>query len=234
MFSLVPNPKILLTPYHFSVAWGGEPDHPMVPGRAALPDALRTASPKRKTEFLAGRFCAAKALGALNPNLTMQVGIHHDGSPRWPHGIVGSITHTDGFASAAVAGEQTCLSLGIDSESLLSAESLEAARTIAIRDDARRLLQAGFLCEDHITLLIFSAKESVYKCLHPLVQRPNDTAAIRLTAIDPQGGTFDFILTESLSLQFPPSFGGRGRFEFSQGCVHTAVELRKNPVQSTV
>ena len=95
----VENPKILATRGYFSAAWDG-------------------AAPQREEEFQMGRFCAEKALQRLDPALPTRVSKNEDGSPRWPDGIVGSITHTQGFVSAAVARLQDYLGLGLDSGSL--------------------------------------------------------------------------------------------------------------------
>ena len=176
-------------------------------------------------DFLAGRYCAAQAIQELDPACTFPVGIQSDGSPLWPAGIVGSITHTEGFISAAVAKTPGWISLGIDSESITVSRTQEAAQSIATPDEERRLIRPGDLSNESAVILIFSSKESVFKCLHPLVRRPFDSAAIRLTAIHFPEGSFEFRLTELLGQGFPIAYHGQGRFEISQGCVHTAVEL---------
>src|SRR5260370_12550496 len=70
--------------------------------RSRLPQALRYATQKRQREFLAGRWCAEEALQCLGAGST-HVAMAEDRTPIWPDGVVGSITHTDDFAAAAVA-----------------------------------------------------------------------------------------------------------------------------------
>src|SRR5437667_3257012 len=70
----------------------------------ALPPTIEQAVPKRRLEFAAGRQCAHEALRVLAPlDGHSPIGIALDRSPVWPPGFVGSIAHTQGFASAAVA-----------------------------------------------------------------------------------------------------------------------------------
>src|SRR5258708_1656319 len=81
-----------------------------VVGRAAL---------RRRSENVAGRRCAARALemylksGPLDLDI---VGRRPDRAPIWPRGIVGSITHTVGYAAAAVSVCHRVRSNGIASE----------------------------------------------------------------------------------------------------------------------
>src|ERR1700716_1803425 len=74
--------------------------------RLRLPQPLRHAVPNRQREFLAGRLCAAQALRCLGADST-HVGMAGDRAPVWPDGVVGSITHSGGFAAAAVAWAAT-------------------------------------------------------------------------------------------------------------------------------
>src|SRR5260370_23097329 len=76
---------------------------PLSPGaRSRLPQALRYATQKRQGVLLAGRWCAEEALQCLGAGST-HVAMAEDRTPIWPDGVVGSITHTDDFAAAAVS-----------------------------------------------------------------------------------------------------------------------------------
>jgi enterobactin synthetase component D len=207
MLEPLPNPAILTTPYHYSARAESSPANP------------------RQAEFIAGRFCAAKALHALDPSLTQDVGRHANGSPLWPKGIVGSITHTQGFVSAAVAKCETTLGLGIDSENMEKLDVMDAAKEVVMGDSEQQLLTTLSYSADEGRMLIFCAKESIYKCLYPLVQHSFDFHALTIDAIDSAIHTFRFHVVEPLHPDFPAGFQAQGRFEFSHGCVHTAVEL---------
>ena len=69
-----------------------EPDPRLFPAEEAL---VRTADPRRRAEFTAGRACARTALARLGlPTAPVLAG--RAGEPRWPAGVTGSITHCAG------------------------------------------------------------------------------------------------------------------------------------------
>lgn len=120
---------------------------------------------KRRREFSAGRHCARLALSRLgHPPAALPVGPGR--APVWPAGFIGSISHTDELAIAVAARQAEIRSLGIDLESAdpLGAELLE----LVCRDEELAALTASGLEVQHGAKLIFSAKESIYKCLWPL------------------------------------------------------------------
>jgi 4'-phosphopantetheinyl transferase EntD len=120
---------------------------------------------KRRREFSAGRHCARQALSGLGHAPTaLPVGPGR--APVWPAGFIGSISHTDELAIAVVARQAEIRSLGIDLESAdpLGTDLLE----LVCRDEELAALTAIGLEVQHGAKLIFSAKESIYKCLWPL------------------------------------------------------------------
>ena len=84
------------------------------------------------------------------------------GAPLWPEGIVGSLAHDDRVAVAVVALRRNTDALGVDVEpaTMLPHDMLELIATSserrAIADDP----SGG--------RLLFTAKEAVYKAVHPL------------------------------------------------------------------
>jgi 4'-phosphopantetheinyl transferase EntD len=82
-----------------------------------LPLSLEHAARIRRLDFAAGRHCACRAIVASaladDPGTLPS---RDGGSPAWPPGIVGPITHTRGYAAAAVASTTDALCIGIDSE----------------------------------------------------------------------------------------------------------------------
>lgn len=137
--------------------------------RDAHPDEeayITRAVDKRKREFRAGRHAAHRALAALGiEDFALKVGDHRQ--PLWPTGIIGSISHTEGFCACVATPKGDVLSLGIDVEPL---ETVDAASLPLIC--TRRELQAIEEARDKTTIplckLIFSAKECVHKVYHPL------------------------------------------------------------------
>jgi 4'-phosphopantetheinyl transferase EntD len=142
-------------------------------GFAGVPER---AVPKRRAEFLAGRFAAQMALQKLGVDAAL--GRDEDGVPIWPSGVCGSITHGARLALCAVARGSALRSIGIDAEGLLSESTKEELMARICRTDERRLMASRLAWpEHHLVTLAFSAKESLYKCLHPLVGRFMDFTA---------------------------------------------------------
>lgn len=137
----------------------------------ALPKALLGAVPRRRATYLAGRACAALALHAAGHASPIPVvGRDRRGAPVWPDGFTGSIAHTDG-ESLAIATSTDVL-VGVDIERLMAGSTAETVgRRIAPEVLARAYAGAESIDQALAVTLAFSAKESVYKCLHPRVQR---------------------------------------------------------------
>lgn len=134
-----------------------------------LPSSLARAVPKRQAEFLAGRYCAYKASAALNHPLTA-LAIREDRSPDWPTALIGSITHTTGIAACLTGLASHYRGLGVDMEWLVTEQSAEALRSQIVTDTDKSTLDAMADEKTGLTLL-FSAKEAVYKAIHPTVRR---------------------------------------------------------------
>jgi 4'-phosphopantetheinyl transferase EntD len=126
-------------------------------------EAVRRAVPKRQNEYFATRHLARLALAEL----TVPAGPilnHEDRSPRWPPGVLGSLTHTDVWCGVAVAkSEQTLRSVGIDMERLGSVSPEVAARIFSQWELSHA--KGGDLA------IRFSAKEAFYKAIYPFVGR---------------------------------------------------------------
>ncbi len=223
MFRAITCPKILIAAAHYCAAWDGRAAPPLSGAWAGL-KASPNAAPKRRAEFAAGRRCAAEAIRLLRGDPGEPIGVNPDRSPRWPEGLVGSITHTPAFAAAAVASSKSLRGLGIDSESLSRASAAPAIRRLAAGDAEREILAALGWEEASGLLLLFSAKESFYKCLSPLVKKFFDFGAAELCGID-AAGTFRLRLTRGLGAGFKTGFTALGRFARSFGHVHTGVEI---------
>ncbi len=119
--------------------------------------------PVRRREFTAGRGCARLALGALGlPPTALPAGA--DRAPVWPAGIAGSIAHTRELAVAAAVPLSLLSGLGIDLEPAHPLESELWPRVCRQEElqwaDAQR--NPGLA-----VALLFSAKESIFKCLWP-------------------------------------------------------------------
>src|SRR5688572_17703104 len=156
-----------------------------------LPAELCNAGAKRQLHFRAGRYCAARALEALEGH-PVRFGLPRtaSGAPLWPAGITGSITHSDDFVWAAVAQVSHVDGLGIDTERIMSAD--RAARVSGAIAWPSELAQARAIGCDRLEALtlIFSAKEAIFKCLYGKIGRMFDYRDVRIVAADSLARTF--------------------------------------------
>ena len=194
-----------------------------------LPAVASSMAPRRMRELAAGRRCAAQALrDAGSPELEVGVGAHRE--PRWPAGFVGSITHSASFAWAAVARAARVRALGIDSEPVFDeAAMLEAAPLALTPEEYEECSAMGGPHARERATLVFSAKESLYKCLYPLVGTFVDCLEARVISPSSDGagcGTFSVRLLRDLAPGFGRHTRFEGRFVMARGHVHTAIEVR--------
>jgi enterobactin synthetase component D len=184
--------------------------------RSHLPQALRHATQKRQREFLAGRWCAEEALQCLGAGST-HVAMAEDRTPIWPVGVVGSITHTGGFAAAAVAWAADIAGLGIDSEQIIDPAAARDIADICMVDETTLFKAAHGRSFCEFCTLVFSAKEAVFKCLFPLTRKFLEFSDVRITSFDWNRKYFAWTtVSEHI---------GMGRLSHADGCVHTSVEL---------
>jgi enterobactin synthetase component D len=194
--------------------------------RLRLPAKLEDAVPRRRRQFVAGRACAAEALRALGIVGDAVLPQRADGAPEWPDGVSGSITHTDDFASAAVARTDEVAELGIDSETVLSEErARRVAATIAWPFELAQGRAAGLTRLEAVTLA-FSAKEATYKCLARRVGRVFEFHDVRIVAIDGAARTFRVRVVAPLSAAVPYGTMLNGQFDIDGTRVHTGITLR--------
>jgi enterobactin synthetase component D len=192
-----------------------------------LPSALQRAIPKRQREFLAGRLCAREAMRSISPGHSLEtVGIGTNREPVWPRALVGSVTHSGGFAAAAVARRADHRSIGIDGEALISdAVAASVTSTIARANEIDKLALATGMDRTTILTLVFSAKESLFKCLFPLVGRYFDFADAELRTIDRASDAFVVELVTTLAPDFPAGRQYDGRFSLDGAGVMTGIFL---------
>lgn len=114
---------------------------------------------KRLNEFMHGRYCARAAMSILGV-APAAIPKGTDRAPIWPKGIAGSISHTGNAAAAAVTRTDSFRSIGLDMETSapLSSEIIDmiCRPTENPHKDGTR------------GKLLFSIKESIYKCLYPI------------------------------------------------------------------
>jgi len=124
-------------------------------------DAFASSVVKRRRASGAARIVARELLAQLGcPHLTA-LPKSNSGAPIWPQGIVGSLAHDSRFAIAAAGRRHDVAALGIDIE---PAEILPFELDL-IATPRERLKISSYR---YIGRLLFTAKEAVYKAVHPL------------------------------------------------------------------
>ncbi|MBY8290852.1 4'-phosphopantetheinyl transferase superfamily protein [Vibrio fluvialis] len=172
--------------------------HGVMPYGLTLPEDLQRAVAKRQAEFIAGRVAACDALQAVGVTPQMlAVGEHR--APRWPQGVVGSISHNENLALAVaqrVDSDVDALLLGVDVESRIDDSSLPAIQsTIATAQEAAILARVSLNVAQRVTTL-FSAKESLFKALYPRVGQYLDFHDSCLQTWDEENGRLTLQLVQ--------------------------------------
>jgi 4'-phosphopantetheinyl transferase EntD len=178
----------------------------------------------RRREFVTARACGRAALTQLGmPAQAIPSGPR--GEPQWPSGVVGSITHCDGYRGCAVARASHFAAIGVDAEiDIALPEGLLG--DIALPEERRRL--AALASEHpgrHWDRLLFSIKESVYKAWFPIAERwlGFEDAVVRINSVE---------CTFAARLLVPgPVFAGAeltgfsGRWTVADGVILTAIAV---------
>ncbi|MGU3409056.1 4'-phosphopantetheinyl transferase [Microbacterium sp. M1A1_1b] len=76
-------------------------------------DAVATALPERRAEFVTGRVLGRQALAVMGFRRA-SIPVARSGAPVWPAGVVGSITHCAGLRACAVGRRADHAGIGID------------------------------------------------------------------------------------------------------------------------
>lgn len=151
---------------HLVSGLAGDLQEALFPEEEAL---VARAAPKRRLEFTAGRTAARRALAALGvAPCAIPAGNRRE--PLHPPGVALSITHSEGRCAAAAAPAREIAGIGID---------LELRRELAESVLARVLtpVEIGLLAgldpdsKRKRGVVLFSAKEALFKCLYPLARR---------------------------------------------------------------
>lgn len=156
---------------------------------ALLPEEraeIRTAVEKRRLEYAAARAHAHRALARLGAPLAPLLSTT-DRDPRWPDGIVGSISHMEGWCAVAVARRTDVHALGIDLE---PDEPLAPSlwRLVATDREQAWLGQLDESSRGRVARLLFSAKEAFYKCQFPTTRELLDFRDVELDVDLARGG----------------------------------------------
>jgi 4'-phosphopantetheinyl transferase EntD len=117
----------------------------------------------RRREFAAARTlarCSMQALGFARQPITR----HPNRSPAWPPGLVGSLSHCRHLAVAAVSARLASIGIDVECRHRVAPELFRLVFTQA---------ECRGLADEAAASASFSAKEAVFKAIHPITgKRP--------------------------------------------------------------
>ncbi|MGW0810812.1 4'-phosphopantetheinyl transferase family protein [Nonomuraea sp. NPDC002799] len=203
-------------------AFGDLPDAMLFPEEEAV---VARAVAKRRMEFATVRRCARAALAELGlPAVPILPG--ERGAPVWPPGVVGSMSHCQGYRVCALAREQHVETVGVDAE---PDAALPGGVLAAVSDAAERARLAELAAvrpEVSWDRLLFCAKEAVYKAWFPLTRRWLDFSEASVT-IDPAGTFAARLLIEGTTPEGRRLTGFQGRWLAEGGLVIAAIAVTR-------
>ena len=177
---------------------------------------------KRRKEFACGRDFARRCFCALGvPPGPLPANSNR--SPRWPDGLVGSITHTNTYCAVAVARRTEVQALGIDVEDVSRLRPDLLPYVLTQHELTASLQELGPQAQQRVGAVLFSAKEAFYKCVHGIAQ-----TTLRLSDIEIELDQGSEAFQVRLPATSPPFGTGQlftGRYIYDGGRVATAMAL---------
>ena len=203
----------------------------------SLPAKMVNAVPKRQVEFLLGRLLAGQLISEFGVEGAF-VG-QKDRKPVWPKGFVGSITHTENLAAALVLRESDAVGVGLDCEVVMEDDKFHKIKSHILTPNGEKYLtkepslapsavgakgaKGAKGAIGALGTLIFSAKESLYKCLNPLTEVFFGFKEAELVKIDRQ--TLSLRLLKNLSKDYKKGATFSISYTFFENKVFTHLVL---------
>jgi 4'-phosphopantetheinyl transferase EntD len=160
------------------------------------PSAVAT----KRTSFTLGRNAAAQSLRAIGIDPAPPVLQGRGKNPLWPDQVVGSITHCDPWTICVVAKSSAAKALGVDLEDVRRVQNPDIGEVICTRSEMEWI--AGSQDQVGSLIMVFSAKEAMYKAYYPFCRRYFDFTDAEL-AWDPSIGGFRGHLLTDLDKDHP-------------------------------
>jgi len=192
--------------------------------QVALPFELKHAVEKRKCDYLLGRLCAEAAISALTGEKGVILDFSKTGAPKWPKGVVGSISHNSNLVLSVCALKSNCVGIGIDCEEVLINSTFKDIKSIFISADEEQFLNSFGKPLNLLGTLLFSFKEATFKALFPLVNSYFDFKDFSVTNIDFEEKTIQGYITKNISDIIKTGFEVQGHFSIDNKNIIVGVE----------
>lgn len=185
---------------------------------------------KRKREFATGRHLARQALAHFGVH-DAELMNHTDRAPIWPEPVHGSISHCDTRAVVAVMPKHAG-TVGIDIEHRQELKR-DLWKSVFLEREVASLDAMESSIRGRMALVLFSAKEALYKAQYPLTQTYMGfhELEVRLTFSSEGEGTLTCIFQNDVGpgpMRFARDEVATGRFHlsaFATGEVITGVHI---------
>jgi 4'-phosphopantetheinyl transferase EntD len=183
---------------------------------------VRYAVPKRRRDFTAGRACAREALQRFGiEDFPVRVGRAHE--PLWPSGIVGSVSHCSGYCGVAVSRLEATLALGLDVD-LAEPLTPRLRRIVCSKTELEWIDRHPRPSNSDWAKIIFSAKESVYKCYFSLTGRRLNFQQVEIRLVPAQRQFVADLLMDSSGREMGECTL-HGRYAHSPTHIFTGTEI---------
>lgn len=160
-----------------------------------LPEVMNF-HPKRREEFLLGRILLKKAFkNYFNLNIA-DFPIDKSRMPIAPLGFVISISHDADEVMVAIS--KINISIGIDLENIGRIKPSLESQILSKEEDVDFLIKESSLNRDEVLTLVFSAKETLFKALYPLVKEYFGFEKASLLSIDTHLRTYKIKINSDL------------------------------------
>lgn len=167
------------------------------------------------------RSATLAALAELGVDAAVEPATATSGEPLWPDGLVGSLSHSDDCSLAVVAESSTTGGLGIDLERDVRVSHAFARRVCSDAEFA--LIRRWAADPEGWALVVFSAKEAVYKLQFPYSRQ---VVGLRRVEIELQEDE-RFVATFREALPpFERGFALEGSWRRQHGMILTSAWLR--------
>ena len=179
---------------------------------------------RRRNEFKLGRIFAHVALSKFGLESEPILRNPKTREPCWPEPILGSITHSAGFAAVAVGLKKEIKGVGIDLESFSRSVDFKISRHICVDSELKWLESLQTKEAIQALRIIFSAKESIFKCLYPFTKTYLSFKDAEVSIHETEN-KFSFTIFKSIPSIIEKGFTHHGRYSKIDKMLLTSVYI---------
>lgn len=162
-------------------------------------------SAPRLHKFIGGRVALRRALKAINYDICQPILKDSHGAPILPVDITGSISHKD-YVAVACATKCKDGKVGIDLEHLTNKSARLLSKRLLTSFEQSELGNLTGISVEEEVLLRFSFKESVFKAIHPHLERSIAFTEVEVSPKEDGSATLTFLLNSGENFKYKASW----------------------------